>query len=643
MADQMSESTGHNAMIHTNIISFPVDAAAYADRAIKALERMHYDKALKYFRKAADCEPSDPIHQCNYAGALAEAGQFEQSNRILDHVVNHLDPDMTECYYYMANNCAYLEKFDAAEALLEHYLTIDPTGIYVEEAQDMLDMLHFEKHQPGASRRGRGAKASRQDESMDALDDEDYVPTIEKRGDEQDVNRSEADEMPSVTNEGDEQELQHATARQMLEEGRFGEAEQLLLGILEADPDYLAARNNLALAYYYMGRFEDAQQMLHGVLERDAGNLHALCNLAIFERQAGHEDVVQEIVEVLTKTEPFHHEHSFKLATTMGILGEHQQAYRHLKRIVTTTSMREPSVYHYAAVAACHVGRYDEAARWWAVCRRLDTKSGIAAYFLEQLQSIRPGDTLTPMPSYHYRLPYDEESRRYQEALRRSGVASDNLHSHESTEGIRSQWQEKVKSDPLVRSSLFWALRFGDLDTKLQAIEAISVLGDEEAKEALKTLLLDPAQEPVVKQLSFYLLRRMGVEGELEVNQEGSSQRFDSMYLAKPLPVWETIWENVIEELRFHMEPHVSLLMMYDAEMLWYNWLAKMYPDIPRLQKTGVWAAALEYIIMRQHHRPISYQEAADRYEVSAASVSRNVKRLVEGSPVQGYRSFEQT
>lgn len=636
MADQMSESTGHHAGNHTNLIAFPVDATAYADRAIKALERMHYDKALKYFRKAADCEPTDPIHQCNYAGALAEAGQFEQSNRILEHVVTELDPELTECYYYMANNCAYLEKFEAAEALLEHYLSMDPTGIYAEEAQEMLDMLHYEQQHPIMAKRGKTGESSEEEASSEK---EQHVATLERLEEERESASNERKVDPSSLEDSDEQELQHATARQMLEDGRFNEAEQILLAILEADPDFLAARNNLALAYYYMGRFEEAQLMLRGVLERDAGNLHALCNLAIFERQAGHEDVVQEMIQVLSKTEPFHPEHSFKLATTMGILGEHEQAYRHLKRIVTRTAMREPSVYHYAAVAACHIGRYDEAARWWAVCRRLDAKSGIAAYYLEQLQRIRPGDTLTQMPSYHYRLPYDEESRRYQQALEHSGLGQQVDQEQSSTTGLRSAWQQKVKRDPLVRSSLFWALRFGDLDTKLQAIEAISCLGDLEAQEALHVLLLDPDQELVAKQVSFYMLRRMGVSEAIQVELEGSIQSYGTTYLAEPIPEWDEAWDRVIEELRYQLEPHASLLMMYDAEMLWYNWLTKAYPDVPKLTKAGVWAAALEYIIMRQHHRSISYQEAAERYQVSAASVSRNVKRLMEETLVDSHQS----
>ncbi|MBR2569092.1 MAG: hypothetical protein IKE34_07885, partial [Paenibacillus sp.] len=60
---------------------------------------------------------------------------------------------------------------------------------------------------------------------------------------------------------------------------------------------------------------------------------------------------------------------------------------------------------------------------------------------------------------------------------------------------------------------------------------------------------------------------------------------------------------------------------------------------VPKLTKAGVWAAALEYIIMRQHHRSISYQEAAERYQVSAASVSRNVKRLMEETLVDSHQS----
>ncbi|MCG7408831.1 tetratricopeptide repeat protein [Paenibacillus sp. ACRRX] len=659
MAEQKSESAGPILNTQSAIIAFPVDAAAYADRAMKALERLHYDKALKYFRRAADSEPANPVHQCNLAGALAETGQFEQSNRILEHVIEQLDPDMTECYYYMANNWAYLDNFNTAEVLLERYLTLEPYGMYAEEAEEMLEMLRFEMRSSHSFPRGRTGSAHKAGMN---LGDNAESPTedlkqadpssITQVGNWNSLQGNQAEDLMSASahtteqeqtdlngesplseedNDMDEQERDHSMARVLLEEGRFAEAEQLLLHILQGDPEFLAARNNLALAYYYMGRFDEARSELEGVLDRDGGNLHALCNLAIFERHAGHEDKVQLLIGMLTKTEPFHREHAFKLATTMGILGEHAEAYRHLKRIVTKSSMREPSVYHYAAVAACHVERYDEAARWWASCRRLDPQSGIATYYLEQLQQARPGEAWQVMPSYHYRLPYDEASRRHRHAAQVSDTTST---WNEDTEGgTEAGWEQQVKTDPLVRSSLFWALRFGELEIKLQALEAMSLLGDDEAKGALRALLTDREQETYVKQLCLYVLRRMGVQESLDVLIGDETIHVSSAYLLQGPPEWQPEWQLVINMLRDQMGDHYELFIIHDAEVLWVQFIDAMYPDTPRMLKPDAWAAAIEYVTGKLHDKKVSFQDVANRYGVTAATVSKYVKRIEELCP----------
>ena len=82
---------------------------------MRSLDRYHYDKALKYFRRAVEYEPDNPVNHCNMAGILSEMGNYEESNRILQSIVDELDPEMTECHFYMANNFANMEKYEAAE------------------------------------------------------------------------------------------------------------------------------------------------------------------------------------------------------------------------------------------------------------------------------------------------------------------------------------------------------------------------------------------------------------------------------------------------------------------------------------------------------------------------------------------------
>lgn len=633
MAKQKPHLTGSQPFAH-NVIAFPVGAAAYAERAMRALERMQNDKALQYFRRAAEIEPESPIHQCNLAGALAETGHYESSNQILKHVVTDMEPEMTECYYYMANNWAYLGDFDAALSMLEQYLTIDPQGVYSEEAEAMLEMVRYElgssNHRSLARgignqlRNGKVAESREQSGEAEEMEQADL-----KQGSEQaEIEAAQQhSDMEDETSHLSEQEQNHRRARQMLEEGRFAEALQLLQSIVEQDPDYLAAGNNLALAYYYMGQFDDAIAALNDVLTRDGGNLHALCNLAVFERNAGHEDVVSQLIAVLVKMEPLHREHGYKLATTMGILGEHGEAYRHLKRIVSGGKVNDPNVYHYAAVAACHIQRYEEAARWWAISRRLDPHAGIATYYLEQLQQLQPGAELEPQPSYHYRLPYDEASRKHKHAKPNTVEATEHQE-QEDGQGDKGNWQSRLKRDPLVRSSLLWALRLGEMPTKLQALEAMKMIGDDEAIETLRNLLIDPTQQPYMRQVTYYTLRRLSVEDPLEIMTEHGIEFRETTHVIDQLPSWEPSWLEVMTKLRSHMDEEYELFIVHDAEVLWIEYLTISYPETSKRLNADGWAAALQYLICKLYRRPVSYQQLSTEYGVSAATISKNVKRM---------------
>ncbi|MDU5951092.1 MAG: tetratricopeptide repeat protein, partial [Paenibacillus macerans] len=356
----------------------------------------HYDKALKYFRKAVEYEPENPVNHCNMAGILSEMGDYEASNEVLATVLRDIDPTMTECYFYMANNYANMDLFEAAEEALVTYLEEDASGYFLTEAEEMMDLLQYELDRPTK------------------------LKSIKSR----------------------EGLYEHDQARALLEEGKFNQAVKLLEELVQGRPDFLAARNNLALGYYYLGHFDKAMSTVHEVLAQDPGNLHGLCNLAVFYQHEGNRKAMEELAERLSNIVPFHQEHVFKLATTMGMLGRHEAAFGHFKRLLQNEEMRrEPSVSHYAAVAAYYTGRYAEARRLWQHVKRLDPGSSVAGFYLAQLDQSGGGDEASKPFSvnYQYLLPFEEQLKRWETS--EDGFPAD------------------LKDNPLVRSSFFWALR----------------------------------------------------------------------------------------------------------------------------------------------------------------------------------------
>lgn len=548
----------------TKVIPVQWDATFFFERAVQSLDRFHYDKALKYFRRAVEYEPENPVNHCNMAGILSEMGNYEESNRILGWIVDELDPTMTECHFYMANNFANMEQYEAAEGSLIRYLEEDSEGQFLDEAEDMMDLLHYELERPTR------------------------LTNIKSR----------------------EGMVEHDLARTLLEEGKFTEAVRILEKIIEGQPDFLAARNNLALAYYYMGMFDKAMDTIHEVLDLEAGNLHALCNLAIFYQHKNDEESLRPLVDLLAKTVPFHQEHVFKLATTMGILGEHGAAYRHFTRLLKDSELtQDPSLFHYAAVAACNIGRLQEAERLWKQTIKLDPASGIPHYYMEQLELVRSGQH-TASISYHYHLPFEEQFKLWEK----------------SSDGI----PDHLKRDPLVRSSFFWALRHGDQHTKLQVIQALGMIADSEVKDVLQTFLLERDEDDYLKRIAIFVLRTMGVQEPLRIVLEGKETVIEPNRVPSRLPVWEDKWQEVVETALGRMSKQYDLVQQHDLMTLWVEFLSRVYPDVPKLTKPEGWAAALEYLTAKMHRRAISYHEVSLRYGTSIATVSKNVKMIDE-------------
>ncbi|WP_025675865.1 tetratricopeptide repeat protein [Paenibacillus polymyxa] len=554
------------------IIALRFDASFFFEKAVRSLDRNHYDKALKYFRKAVEYEPDNPVNHCNMAGILSEMGDYAGSNEILSSVLSDVDSSMTECYFYMANNYANMEQFEEAEKALVTYLEEDEEGQFLDEAEEMMELLYYELDRPAKLNRIKARQGV----------------------------------------------VEHDQARVLLEEGKFAQAAQLLKQISEEQPDMFAARNNLALAYYYMGLFQNAKATIIQVLEDEPGNLHALCNLAIFYQHEGGGPELDRLVQTLAVTIPFQEEQVFKLATTMGILGRHEEAYRHFRRLLhgNGENNADASLYHYTAVAASNTGRYAEARRLWSHLQKQDASSEVPRFFLSRLEELQQEGTPLQVLSYHYHLPFEEQFRMWE----KFGA---------------EQVPDSMKKDPLIRSSFFWALRHGDRATQLQVIQALSLIGDDEVRQALESFVEDPDQESELKRRALQVLQELAeqevqnthaeTEHPERLEAEKDPYTTEGDISASPVdPQWQAVLDKVLTVMSKSSDP----AMQHDLRSLWQEYLDRLAPEVPMVQHTEGWAAALEYLTAKMHHHSVTYQEVADRYGISVSTVSRYARQI---------------
>lgn len=570
MKGKLVRTEGHLA----NIIPIHLDASFFFERAVRSLDRNHVDKALKYFRKAVEYEPDNPVNHCNMAGILSEKGDYEASNAILANVLDVVDPSMTECYFYMANNYANMDQFEEAERALVTYLEEDTQGQFMTEAEEMMELLYYELDRPAKLNRIKSRKGV----------------------------------------------VEHDQAREFLEEGKFAQAAELLEGMSPDYPDYLAARNNLALAYYYMGLFSKAKETIAEVLEQEPGNLHALCNLAIFYQNENRTEQVLLLIKKLRTIVPYQHEQVYKLATTMGILGQHDAAYIHFRRLLKVEeTAADPALAHYAAVAAFNTERYDIAKRLWHHVNKLDPGSEVARYYLSGLEAVLQGSQEPNKLSYHYHLPFDEQFKQWEDYG--NGIP------------------EEMKNDPLIRSSFFWALRHGDQATKLQVIHALGMIGDYEVQQALQLFVDEPGEEPALVKAAQSILHDLQ-RAEYHETDATVSIPFTPEAL-KPIhhklgktgitekqtkTEASSHWQAVVDRALQMSEARAEL--QQEMERIWTDYFSRMRPDLSGSKQIEGWAAGLEYLASKNRSRPVTYQSVAERYGISASTVSKYARQL---------------
>lgn len=539
----------HNkSIVKTTVVNFRQDAAFFVDRGIRFLNRYDYEKALRSFRRAVELEPTNAECHCHLASALAETGQFEASNDVLYEIIEKWNPSMSEVYFYMANNYANLEDYQMAEEMAIRYLQEDGNGPYREEAEELLDYIYFELDMPPRH----------------------FLP-----GEKEDVYSK------------------HERARNSLEEGRFLEALDILKEIVETDPSFMPAWNNLSLAYYYVGDFQQAMATIEKTLELDNGNLHALCNLAVLLSHHNQTAELITLLDMLKKVVPLHPENTYKLATTMGVLGQHDEAYFHYQRLLRTGRPQEACTYHYAAISAYLSGRKEQSLRWWQKAKQLDPEAGVADQYIEMIKAEQQGETTTPIP--------------YQYNTRQGGVSWEQT----SFEGV-----EELKNDPMIRASLLWALQHGRDEVKFAVLQTLSLIADDEAITAVRQFY-HQTDSPELQKLALLALADMGAALP-KLPSEKTERNKTSGQDAE-----ETVEEGIRRFILAQGQADAGEWCLNTWEK--YREHARKRVQV---RKEVAWVAALEYVYGTVTNQKTSQAQLAQKYGISAATIAKCVKVL---------------
>ncbi|MFX3673851.1 MAG: tetratricopeptide repeat protein [Paenisporosarcina sp.] len=331
--------------IKENIVSFIPTGEYYYQKALQALNKEQFEKAHKYLNRAAELSPDDPLILMQLAIVEMEMENYDLALDLLQSA-HSLDPNESEIIFFLAEVNAHLGLIVDARKYAKKYTEMDVSGVYAEEAMEIIDFTDQEDW------------PLFEDDSFDS----DVLYIQEK-------------------------------ARRMMEQGDFEKAVEVLEKLLEENPEFWAAYNNLALAYFYIGEVDQAKALLHHVLEENTGNLHALCNLAVVHYYEKNDEELDYLLKMLSKIQPYLVEHRYKLGATFALVGRYEEAFKWLRSLQKKGYEGDPGFYFWLSHSAYFSGNEDIARQTWKLLIKLDPdKDG-----LEPWSGQKQGDPLLGM------------------------------------------------------------------------------------------------------------------------------------------------------------------------------------------------------------------------------------------------------
>ena len=182
---------------------------------------------------------------------------------------------------------------------------------------------------------------------------------------------------------------QHERGQVYLEQGEYREARQAEEVVLDRDPDFIPARNNLSLISWMEKNVDLAITTAQEVLEREPDNVHALSNLIHFLVLSGDADMAKPYAERLKTSRADAWDGWTKKVEGLSYLGDDAgvvEVWQQAQAEKIETAAASAQFYHLSAVALARVGEDKKAIAQW---KKALTRNPSLLIATENLKDIR--------------------------------------------------------------------------------------------------------------------------------------------------------------------------------------------------------------------------------------------------------------
>ncbi|MEM9903765.1 MAG: tetratricopeptide repeat protein [Cyanobacteria bacterium P01_D01_bin.44] len=289
-------------------------------------------------------------------------------------------PQEKRIWMYLTQVCVELDHFRGYQQACEHWLELDPNNgdllyglgfSYMVNQHPLLALQTF----------SRALECQPDHDGVDQV--REAIPKLEAFAEEAKANFAES------TEDWWEIALRHEQAQAYLEEGEYAKACQAEQDVLERQPDFLPARNNLSLVAWAEGDLDSAISTAQSVLAAAPNNTHALSNLIRFLTQQGNDAAAQPYAERLKAAdEPDAWNPWTKKVEGLSYLGDDAavvEVYEQWRATVPASEVVDALFHHLVAVALARLDQPQAARAQWKIALEESPGMTIAEKNLNEL------------------------------------------------------------------------------------------------------------------------------------------------------------------------------------------------------------------------------------------------------------------
>lgn len=491
-------------------------------------------EGIHYLRKAANSAKNDNSYAVELAKALASVSQYDQSNLIYLKLLAKGVKE-SKCCFGLSQNLYFLNDLEHSLYYLNLFMDKYSGGFIDDDEEEYIEIVEEEEERGGFN----------------------IVYPPEKR------------DMGEVVN----------TALSFMRTGMLVKAETLFDTVPKGNPDYLYARNHMALCRYFLNDFAGAEKYCDEILSIDPDNVFALCTLTSMyhfqQNEAQTEYYLNRILSIKTDDMT----DLFKISTTLCEVKEHELGLKYLKRVLTIKPY-DTNIMFLIALGYFNTKDLKASINMFLEILKLNERNHAAKFYLRLINQIAREEDIEkgffqPL-EYVCQVPYGELLAR--------------------VKGIKELTAKKVRAlidDPRFLEQCDWCFSIDDFKLHCTVIKKLSAAMNDRISEFFREKLIDPLVGLRAKELIIENLMLKGVPPSYDVSMD---------YVVKKLmPIVEKPRRDERPYYAAYVTAYVKLLS-FSSDKYFESDLYRSYRDVlqrakgnPKLSGKNILATAIAY------------------------------------------------